>query len=126
MGFSLLAMMLRVSMVFVVGIQNSFYVSRMISLVLKLLILLLAEGAIAPCLMIRRDRYKYIYSEPDPEQLFDLVADPNELHNLASQPEYETLRRVFKAEVEARWQLQTLHQSVINSQRRRRMGLDRR
>jgi choline-sulfatase len=71
--------------------------------------------------MIRRGRYKYIYSEPDPEQLYDLVSDPNEVHNLASQPEYETLREGFKAEVEARWHPQSLHQSIIDSQRRRRM-----
>jgi choline-sulfatase len=82
---------------------------------------LLAESAIAPCLMIRRDRYKYIYSEPDPEQLYDLVADPNELHNLAGQPEYEPLRQEFKAEIETRWEPKTLHQSVIDSQRRRRL-----
>ena len=46
---------------------------------------ILCEGAIAPCFMIRRGRYKYIYSEPDPDQLFDLEADPHELTNLATE-----------------------------------------
>jgi hypothetical protein len=37
----------------------------------------LAEGAIAPIVMIRRGRHKFIHSPADPDQLFDVV-DPNE------------------------------------------------
>lgn len=82
---------------------------------------ILCEGAIAPCFMIRRGRYKYIFSEPDPDQLYDLGADPNELENLADQPEYEEVRRAFHAEVLERWDSQALRQRVIESQRRRRL-----
>jgi choline-sulfatase len=82
---------------------------------------MLGEGAIAPCLMIRRGRFKYVYSEPDPEQLYDLVADPNELENLASQPEYEEARCTFKSEMMGRWDPETLRQQVITSQRRRHL-----
>jgi choline-sulfatase len=82
---------------------------------------MLAEGAVAPCLMIRRDRYKYIFSAPDPEQLYDLVADPNELVNLAGQPEFEEVRKAFKAEIRSRWDPQMLRQRVIESQRRRHL-----
>jgi choline-sulfatase len=82
---------------------------------------ILGEGAIAPCLMIRRGPHKFIYSEPDPDQLFDLVADPDEGHNLAGQPEYETLRQRFRAEVLARWDPPALHRQVLASQRRRRL-----
>lgn len=81
----------------------------------------LAEGALAPCLMIRRGSYKYIYSEPDPDQLYDLSADPHELDNLAGRPEYEETRQAFRAEVNRRWQPQLLRQEVIASQRRRRL-----
>lgn len=80
---------------------------------------MLAEGAIAPLLMVRRGRYKYIYSRPDPEQLYDLEADPNELNNLAGQPEYQEVRRAFHARLEAHWDIETLHQQVLDSQRRR-------
>lgn len=79
----------------------------------------LAEGALAPCLMIRRGWFKYVYSEPDPEMLYDLAADPHELHNLAGQPEHEEVRRAFHAEVIERWQPQTLRRTWLASQRRR-------
>jgi choline-sulfatase len=80
----------------------------------------LGEGAIAPVLMIRRGRYKYIYGEPDPDQLYDLVADPHELNNLAGQPDYEAIRQSFKAEIQARWDPPALRNDIIASQRRRR------
>jgi choline-sulfatase len=82
----------------------------------------LAEGAAAPVLMLRRGRYKYIYSEPDPDLLYDLDADPHELANLAGQPEYEEIRACFEAEVAARWQPARLREAVLASQRRRRLA----
>jgi choline-sulfatase len=80
----------------------------------------LAEGAVASVLMIRRGRYKYIFCEPDPNQLYDLVADPHELNNLARQPGYEALQQSFKAEVWERWNPPALRNNIIASQRRRR------
>ena len=38
----------------------------------------LAEGVTAPAVMIRRGRHKYIRCGGDPDQLFDLEADPHE------------------------------------------------
>jgi choline-sulfatase len=81
----------------------------------------LAEGAIAPCLMIRRGRFKYIFCESDPDQLYDLQTDPLELDNLAGRADYEEIRQTFKADILARWQPTSLKQSVIASQRRRRL-----
>ena len=46
----------------------------------------LAEGAIAPMVMIRRGPFKFIHSPPDPDQLYDLAADPGERANLAVDP----------------------------------------
>jgi choline-sulfatase len=82
---------------------------------------ILFESAIAPCFMIRRGRYKYIYSEPDPEQLYDLEDDPNELHNLAEQPEHDALRRRFFEEMTARWDPDAIRCKVLASQQRRRL-----
>jgi choline-sulfatase len=80
---------------------------------------ILCEGAVAPCFMIRQGRYKYVYSAPDPEQLYDLEADSHELRNLAGQPEFEGLRSRFRDEVSERWDAQALCQEVSASQRRR-------
>ncbi|MCP5094411.1 MAG: choline-sulfatase, partial [Chloroflexi bacterium] len=81
---------------------------------------MLGEGAIAPLLMIRNGRFKYIYSQPDPEQLYDLVADPHELHNLAADSSYQQIRTDFYDKVMAQWDSKTLHEQVLASQKRRR------
>jgi choline-sulfatase len=82
---------------------------------------MLGEGAVAPLLMIRLGRYKYIYSQRDPEQLFDLKNDPNELNNLAGRPEFQELRREFYAELLQHWDKEALHTQVVASQHRRRL-----
>ncbi len=82
---------------------------------------ILSEGALAPCLMIRRGQYKYIYSQPDPEQLYDLATDPHELHNLAGHSDYETIQSAFKAEIFERWNPTELHAAVLTKQRKRRL-----
>lgn len=81
----------------------------------------LAEGAIAPLLMIRRGRYKFVCSAPDPDQLFDLEADPQELTNLAADPAYRELCDQLRDEVAQRWEYDRLHQDVLASQRRRKL-----
>ena len=53
----------------------------------------LAEGAIAPMVMIRRGRFKFIHSPPDPDQLYDLAADPGERDNLAARRPRRDRRR---------------------------------
>jgi choline-sulfatase len=80
---------------------------------------ILCEGAVAPCFMIRRGHYKYIYSTADPEQLYDLAADPNELCNLAVDPELAAVRSSFYEEVVDRWDARAIHLEVVASQRRR-------
>jgi len=85
---------------------------------------ILFEGAVAPCFMMRRGRFKYVYSTPDPEQLYDLAADPHELQNLAGLSEFEPVRRQFHDEVVERWDAQAIHQEVVASQRRRLQIVD--
>jgi choline-sulfatase len=81
----------------------------------------LAEGAIAPIVMIRRGPFKFIHSPADPDQLFDLSHDPGERLNLADDPLRAGLVADFRAEVEKRWDLAELDARVRLSQRRRRL-----
>ena len=46
----------------------------------------LAEGVHAPQLTLIQDRYKYVVCPGDPDQLFDLDADPDELHQSGRRP----------------------------------------
>ena len=81
----------------------------------------LAEGAVAPIVMIRRGRYKFVMSPPDPDQLYDLVADPDERSNLVDFPAQAELRSHFRDEVSRRWDLPALDRAVRESQRRRHL-----
>jgi choline-sulfatase len=81
----------------------------------------LAEGAIAPLVMIRRGRYKFVHSPVDPDQLYDLSEDPDEIRNLAQVPEQAPRIQEFRAEVARRWDLPALHADVIASQQRRHL-----
>jgi choline-sulfatase len=72
----------------------------------------LAEGAIAPIVMIRRGRHKFIHSPADPDQLFDLASDPYERANLAGDPASAALAAEFRREVAARWDLAALDREV--------------
>jgi choline-sulfatase len=79
----------------------------------------LAEGAIAPIVMIRRGRHKFIHSPADPDQLFDLEADPDEQNNLVDDAGSASLLADFRREVAARWNLTALDAEVRESQQRR-------
>jgi choline-sulfatase len=73
----------------------------------------LAEGVNSPLVMIRRGRQKYVWCGDDPEQFYDLDADPHELTSLPAPPEW-------RAEVERRWDMDALTAAVLASQRDRR------
>ncbi|MFM0727585.1 choline-sulfatase [Paraburkholderia strydomiana] len=80
----------------------------------------LAEGAIAPMVMVRRGRFKFIHTPADPDQLYDVQADPLERENLAQRREYALQVAALREEVARRWDLAALHDQVLQSQRRRR------
>jgi choline-sulfatase len=81
----------------------------------------LAEGAVAPLVMIRRGRFKFVHSPGDPDQLYDLAADPDELENLAHSAGQLAHVRELLAEVGKRWNLPEIHAAVLESQRRRHL-----
>ncbi len=76
----------------------------------------LAEGTGAPMLMLRRGSMKYISCPTDPEQLFDLEQDPDELENLTEHPDLDDFRR----QAAAYWDADSLRETVIRDQQRRR------
>jgi choline-sulfatase len=82
----------------------------------------MAEGALAPILMIRRGPWKYVWSEPDPPMLLDLEQDPDELENLATRPEHAATAAAFETEVHRLWNPKDLYGKVVRSQRARRLA----
>jgi choline-sulfatase len=78
----------------------------------------LAEGAIAPMYMLRRGPWKFIHSPSDPDQLFNLVDDPDEMNNLAAR---HPIARHFCREVEAKFDISRIHADVLRSQKSRLM-----
>ena len=76
----------------------------------------LAEGALAPIFMIRRGSWKYVWSRPDPPQLYDLDADPHELVNLAADPAHAATAAAFEAEVAHRWDADAIERAVRSDQ----------
>ena len=81
----------------------------------------LAESALMPLVMLRRGRWKFIHTPSDPDQLYDLVSDPEETTNLDSARDHAETLASFRAEVARRWDLASLDRAVRDSQRRRRL-----
>ena len=79
----------------------------------------LAESALAPMVMLRRGRWKFVHTPSDPDQLFDVEGDPLELVNLAAQPEHADRVQEFRRDVASRWDLDALDRDVRASQKAR-------
>ena len=77
------------------------------------------EGVIAPCRMIRRDGFKYIYTHGHPPQLYDLDADPLELDNLAGQEATADLERQLRTALLDGWDPDEIHRRCLESQKER-------
>ena len=58
------------------------------------------------CAMVRTETHKYVYCVNDQDELFDLVNDPDEVVNVADQPECESVRRELHDRL-LRWLLET-------------------
>ena len=78
-----------------------------------------AEGAVAPCLILRKGPYKYVYSAPDPGMMFNVETDPGEQRNLCGDPAHKDVADAMLADVLGRWDPQRIEEDILESQRRR-------
>jgi choline-sulfatase len=78
-----------------------------------------AEGSYAPLVGIRDDKWKYVHCELDPEQLFNLDADPYELNNLAGEPDFADILARFRKMRDAQWNMAAFDADVRASQAQR-------
>jgi choline-sulfatase len=78
-----------------------------------------SEGVCAPSRMVRHGRWKYILTHGLPPLLYDLVADPDELLNLAGRPEHADIEAGLHARLVRDWDPAQMHARILASQRRR-------
>ena len=78
-----------------------------------------AEGSNAPLVSLRYGKWKYNRCALDPEQLFDLDADPHEMTNLAEDPAHAETLKALRDKADARWDLDQFDADVRKSQARR-------
>ncbi len=78
-----------------------------------------AEASYAPLVSLRYGQWKYNRCTLDPDQLFDLEADPHELTNLADHPDHQGTAQSLRAKSEARWDLARFDADVRASQAKR-------
>ena len=80
-----------------------------------------AEASHAPMVCVRKDQWKYIFCSLDPEQLFDLDKDPNELDNLIENTDYKSTIQSFRDTIGSTWNLDRFDQDVRESQAKRKV-----
>lgn len=78
-----------------------------------------AEASYGPLVSLRHGKWKFNRCSLDPDQLFDLEADPHELTNLASDPAHGEALKYFSDMADARWDLGAFDAAVRESQARR-------
>jgi choline-sulfatase len=78
-----------------------------------------AEGSCAPLVALRDGRFKLVLCAADPPLLFDLDADPDELHNLATDAAHADALAALTAQARDRWDLARFDAEVRASQARR-------
>jgi len=78
-----------------------------------------ADGVLAPCRMVRRGLYKYIYVHGHEAQLYRLDRDPRELENVTGNQAYATIERELREIALRDWDPEQVTADILRSQRRR-------
>jgi choline-sulfatase len=78
-----------------------------------------AEGSVAPMVALVDGVWKFCRAPGDPDQLFRLDDDPEEVSNLAGDPAHGQIAGFLAGEVERRWDLKRFDAEVRESQARR-------
>ena len=79
----------------------------------------LAEGVHAPMHMLREGDWKFISCGDDPEQMFDLRADPSENVNLADIPSHAGRVADYRRQLAGRFDADATRRAVVESQQAR-------
>jgi len=80
------------------------------------------EGWNHPRAFLRVGKYKYVYNHTAESPLYDLEADPNEMHDLSGKPEYAEVEAKLKARLLADWDPDDIERRVIRAQARRKIA----
>jgi choline-sulfatase len=78
-------------------------------------------GVCAPCRMVRKDQFKYIYTHEHPSQLFDLEVDPIEMVNLSGNTKFSSIEEELKRLVLKDWNPTELESKILQSQAARKV-----
>lgn len=79
-----------------------------------------SEGVCAASRMVRRGRYKYVLTRGLAPMLFDLAADPLELHDLAGAAHLASVEAELLSLALKDWDPERVHAEILASQKRRR------
>ena len=78
-----------------------------------------SEGVIAPSRMVRRGRWKYVFTRGIAPMLFDLGRDPRELRDIAGRPEVSEIEAQLRERLLSDWNPDEVDARIRSSQRRR-------
>jgi choline-sulfatase len=78
-----------------------------------------SEGVRAASRMLRKGKFKYIFTYSLNPMLFDLQKDPLELNNLSGQAEFVEIEQSLHLRLIHDWEPKQVHERILASQRRR-------
>ncbi|MEO0371070.1 MAG: choline-sulfatase, partial [Pseudomonadota bacterium] len=81
----------------------------------------LAEATPSPIIMIRKGRYKFVWSKDDPTLLFDLETDRDERINIAGDLDRLETVEMFETMIHDKWDTDALKERIVQSQKRRQL-----